>query len=151
MDTPPPSRRSPRSVVQREAGPYFLLEGEGGSSEAPGLNSGGDGDSSRLGQLGYKQELGLRLSAISNFAVTFTAVSVLTGITTTFGTGLEFGGPLTMVYGPSRPVVGLFTLLVGSSMAEICSSYPTSGGLYYWSAKLCGNEWSSFASWITRW
>ena len=28
------------------------------------------------------------------------------------------------------------TLLVGLAMAEVCSSYPTAGGLYYWSAKL---------------
>ncbi|XP_010241137.1 PREDICTED: amino-acid permease BAT1 homolog isoform X3 [Nelumbo nucifera] len=36
-------------------------------------------------------------------------------------------------------------------MAEICSSYPTSGGLYYWSAKLCGNEWGPLAAWLTGW
>ncbi|XP_062109453.1 amino-acid permease BAT1 homolog [Humulus lupulus] len=42
-------------------------------------------------------------------------------------------------------------MLVALSMAEICSSYPTSGGLYYWSAKLAGPKWSPFASWITGW
>ncbi|KAM3693418.1 hypothetical protein ACJW31_08G165300 [Castanea mollissima] len=36
-------------------------------------------------------------------------------------------------------------------MSEICSSYPTSGGLYYWSAKLAGPGWAPFASWITGW
>ncbi|XP_035839700.1 amino-acid permease BAT1 homolog isoform X1 [Helianthus annuus] len=42
-------------------------------------------------------------------------------------------------------------MAVGLSMAEICSSYPTSGGLYYWSAKLAGESWAPFASWITGW
>ncbi|MEU1168278.1 hypothetical protein ABZ372_52170, partial [Streptomyces sp. NPDC005921] len=28
--------------------------------------------------------------------------------------------------------VGLMTLFVGLSMAEICSAYPTSAGLYFW-------------------
>ncbi|KAF5945526.1 hypothetical protein HYC85_015754 [Camellia sinensis] len=42
-------------------------------------------------------------------------------------------------------------MFVGLSMAEICSSYPTSGGLYYWSAKLAGPKWAPFASWITGW
>ena len=28
------------------------------------------------------------------------------------------------------------TLFVGLAMAEVCSSYPTAGGLYYWAAKL---------------
>jgi amino acid transporter len=36
-------------------------------------------------------------------------------------------------------------------MAEICSAYPTSGGLYYWSAKLSGEDWASLASWVTGW
>ncbi|KAF9594102.1 hypothetical protein IFM89_027405 [Coptis chinensis] len=106
-----------------------------------------DEDDSRLKQLGYKPELSRSLSAISNFAVTFSIISVLTGLTTTFNTGIEFGGPLTMVYG--WLIAGFFTLIVGLAMAEICSSYPTSGGLYFWSAKLCGNEWAPFASWLT--
>lgn len=88
-------------------------------------------------------------SAISNFSVTFSIVSILTGLTTTFNTGLTYGGPLTMIYG--WPIVGVFTLFVGFSMAEICSAFPTSGGLYFWSAKLCGNEWGPFASWLTGW
>ncbi|KAK2982001.1 hypothetical protein RJ640_007593 [Escallonia rubra] len=106
-------------------------------------------DHSRLNQLGYKQELGRRLSALANFSVTFSIISVLTGITTLFGNGLTYGGPMTMVYG--WPIVGLLTLSVGLSMAEICSAYPTSGGLYFWSAKLCGDDWGPFASWLTGW
>ncbi|XP_052186011.1 amino-acid permease BAT1 homolog isoform X2 [Diospyros lotus] len=49
------------------------------------------------------------------------------------------------------PIVGVMTLIVGLSMAEICSAYPTSGGLYFWSAKLCGNHWGPLASWLTGW
>ncbi|XP_011070750.1 amino-acid permease BAT1 homolog isoform X2 [Sesamum indicum] len=108
-----------------------------------------DSDDSRLSQLGYKQELSRSLSAIANFSVTFSIISILTGITTLYSQGLTFGGPVTMVYG--WPIVGLMTFFVGLSLSEICSAYPTSGGLYYWSAKLCGNEWGPFASWITGW
>ncbi|EMS55586.1 Uncharacterized amino-acid permease C15C4.04c [Triticum urartu] len=46
-------------------------------------------------------------------------------------------------------VVAFFNGCVALSMAEICSAYPTSGGLYYWSAKLAGNKWASLASWVT--
>ncbi|XP_061990210.1 amino-acid permease BAT1 homolog isoform X1 [Rosa rugosa] len=106
-------------------------------------------DDSRLKQLGYKQELSRNLSAIANFSMTFSIVSVLTGLSTTFGIGLTYGGTITMVYG--WPVVGMLTLVVGLSMAEICSAYPTSGGLYFWSAKLCGNRWGPLASWLTGW
>ncbi|KAL2546138.1 Amino-acid permease BAT1 [Forsythia ovata] len=108
-----------------------------------------DSDDSRLNQLGYKQELSRSLSAIANFSVTFSIISILTGITTLYNQGLTYGGPVTMVYG--WPIIGLLTLIVGLSMAEICSAYPTSGGLYFWSAKLCGNDWGPFASWLTGW
>ena len=43
------------------------------------------------------------------------------------------------------------TLFVGLAMAEVCSSYPTAGGLYYWSAKLArrnGPAWSWFTGWF---
>ncbi|CAA0839825.1 Amino-acid permease BAT1 [Striga hermonthica] len=97
----------------------------GGADEAPYhlLRS---SDDSRLNQLGYKQELRRSLSQ-----------------------GLAFGGPVTMIYG--WPVVGLMTIVVGLSLSEICSAYPVSGGLYFWSAKLGGNYWGPFTSWLTGW
>ncbi|MFS8018059.1 putative amino acid/polyamine transporter I, amino acid permease [Helianthus anomalus] len=115
-----------------------------------------DSGHSRLNELGYKQELKRDLSCcfencrvLSNFAFSFSIISVLTGVTTLYNTGLNFGGPVVLVYG--WLVAGGFTMAVGLSMAEICSSYPTSGGLYYWSAKLAGESWAPFASWITGW
>ncbi|XP_043696295.1 amino-acid permease BAT1 homolog [Telopea speciosissima] len=108
-----------------------------------------DTGTTRLQQLGYKQELKRDLSVISNFAFSFSIISVLTGITTLYNTGLTYGGPIVMTYG--WLIAGLFTMTVGLSMAEICSSYPTSGGLYYWSAKLAGKDWAPFASWLTGW
>ncbi|KAD3642311.1 hypothetical protein E3N88_31535 [Mikania micrantha] len=108
-----------------------------------------DSGHSRLNELGYKQELKRDLSVLSNFAFSFSIISVLTGITTLYNSGLNFGGPVVLVYG--WLVAGVFTMAVGLSMAEICSSYPTSGGLYYWSAKLAGRSWAPFASWITGW
>ncbi|KAL5553834.1 hypothetical protein UlMin_041235 [Ulmus minor] len=108
-----------------------------------------DSGHSRLNELGYKQELKRDLSVLSNFAISFSIISVLTGVTTLYNTGIRFGGPVSIVYGWF--IAASFTMSVGSSMAEICSSYPTSGGLYYWSAKLAGPNWAPFASWITGW
>ncbi|KAH0435238.1 hypothetical protein IEQ34_026648 [Dendrobium chrysotoxum] len=108
-----------------------------------------DSGHARLHELGYKQELKRDLSVLSNFAFSFSIISVLTGITTLYNTGLRYGGPLAMTYGWF--VAGGFTMMVGLSMAEICSSYPTSGGLYYWSARLSGAKWAPFASWMTGW
>ncbi|XP_050372445.1 amino-acid permease BAT1 homolog isoform X2 [Argentina anserina] len=108
-----------------------------------------DSGHARLHQLGYKQELKRDLSVVSNFAFSFAIISVLTGITTLYSTGLKFGGPVSIVYGWF--IAGSFTMVVGLSMAEICSSYPTSGGLYYWGAMLAGPKWAPFASWLTGW
>ncbi|XP_062145324.1 amino-acid permease BAT1 homolog isoform X2 [Alnus glutinosa] len=108
-----------------------------------------DSGHTRLNELGYKQELKRDLSVVSNFAFSFSIISVLTGVTTLYNTGLNYGGPVSLTYG--WLIAGTFTMLVGLSMAEICSSYPTSGGLYYWSAKLAGPRWAPYASWMTGW
>ncbi|KAI9169316.1 hypothetical protein LWI28_010616 [Acer negundo] len=135
-----------RVVEDGAGGEYFPLRN---LEEHEQENDIGSGDDARLKQLGYKRELSRSLSAIANFSVTFSIISILTGLTTLYNTGLTYGGPLTMIWG--WPVVGLFTMTVGLSMAEICSAYPTSGGLYFWSAKLCGNRWGPLASWFTGW
>jgi amino acid permease (GABA permease) len=106
-------------------------------------------DEKRLHQLGYAQELSRTMSGFSNFAVSFTIISILSGCLTLYGFGMNTGGPVMIVWG--WPVVGLMTLFVGLAMAEVCSSFPTAGGLYYWSAKLApsnGAAWSWFTGWF---
>jgi amino acid permease (GABA permease) len=105
-------------------------------------------DEQRLHQLGYAQELSRSMSGFSNFAVSFTIISILSGCLTLYGFGMNTGGPVMIVWG--WPIVGLMTLLVGLAMAEVCSSYPTAGGLYYWSAKLAGRNAAAW-SWFTGW
>src|SRR6201997_2386752 len=106
-------------------------------------------DQARLHELGYAQELMRRMSGFSNFAVSFTIISILSGCLTLYYFGMEEGGPAIIVWG--WPIVGIFTLLVGLSMAEVCSSFPTAGGLYYWAAKLAprnGAAWSWFTGYF---
>ena len=108
-----------------------------------------DSDETRLHELGYAQELRRRMSGFSNFAVSFTIISILSGCFTLYGYGMGTGGPAIIVWG--WPIVGLMTLMVGLGMAEVCSSFPTAGGLYYWSAKLSprhGPVWSWFTGWF---
>ncbi len=106
-------------------------------------------DEATLHQLGYAQELRRRMSGFSNFAVSFTIISILSGCLTLYGFGMNTGGPAVIVWG--WPFIGIMTLFVGLSMAEVCSSFPTAGGLYYWSAKLArknGGAWSWFTGWF---
>ncbi|RJQ80285.1 amino acid permease [Pseudonocardiaceae bacterium YIM PH 21723] len=105
-------------------------------------------DEKRLHELGYAQELARTMSGFQNFAVSFTIISVLSGCLTLYGFGMNTGGPVMIVWG--WPIVGLFTLLVGLAMAEVCSSFPTAGGLYYWAAKLATRNGAAWA-WFTGW
>jgi amino acid permease (GABA permease) len=106
-------------------------------------------DEQRLHELGYAQELRRRMSGFSNFAVSFTIISILSGCLTLYGFGMNTGGPALITWG--WPIVGIMTLFVGLAMAEVCSSFPTAGGLYYWSAKLAPPKNAAAWSWFTGW
>ena len=107
-----------------------------------------DADVETLHKLGYAQELRRKMSTFSNFAVSFTIISILSGCLTLYGYGMNTGGPIVMNIG--WPLVGLMVLMVGLAMAEVCSAFPTAGGLYYWSAKLGGKNGPAW-SWFTGW
>jgi len=111
--------------------------------------SGAKSDTERLHEMGYAQELKRGMGAFSNFAVSFTIISILSGCLTLFGYGMVIGGPASSAYG--WPLVGILVTFVALAMAEVCSSYPTAGGLYYWSAKLAtknGPAWAWFTGWF---
>src|SRR3954447_8642814 len=105
-----------------------------------------DKDKGMLHALGYAQELSRRMSGFSNFAISFTIISILSGTLTLYATGLNYGGPIMEAWG--WPLVSLFVLIVGLGMAEIASKYPTAGGLYYWASKMGGPAWGWFTGWF---
>ena len=105
-------------------------------------------DVERLHQLGYAQELKRGMGSFSNFAVSFSIISILTGGITTYYLGMDAGGPFVITLGWF--IVGALTLCVGLGMAEICSAYPTAGGLYYWSARLATKNKAAW-SWACGW
>jgi amino acid transporter len=103
-------------------------------------------DEQQLAELGYKQELQRAWSGFTNFAISFTIISVLAGTFTTFGQAWNAGGPLAISIG--WPLICGLVLLVAVSMAELTSAFPTAGGPYWWSAKLGGPGWSWFTGWF---
>jgi amino acid transporter len=98
-----------------------------------------------LHRLGYAQQLYREMGGFSNFAISFSVISILTGAIQLFGYGLQFAGPIINTLG--WPVVSLFVLCVAASMAELASAYPTAGGLYFWAHRLGGHRWA----WVTAW
>jgi amino acid transporter len=102
-------------------------------------------DSETLHKMGYAQELSRRMGGFSNFAVSFSIICILAGGITAFQVGFSTGGGFTTIIGW---IVGCtFALIVGLSMAQIASAYPTAGGLYHWSSILGGRGWG----WATAW
>ncbi|MGW7261091.1 amino acid permease [Streptomyces sp. NPDC054834] len=102
-------------------------------------------DDAVLAQLGYHSVLARRMGPFGNFAISFSVISVLSGCMTLYGFGLATGGPAVIMWGWVG--VGLMVLLLGMSLAEVTSAYPTSGGLYYMAHRLGGPRWA----WVTGW
>lgn len=86
------------------------------------------------------------MGGFSNFAISFSIISILTGAVTLYGHGLTMGGPAEMAFG--WPLVTLFTLTVAMSMAELASTLPTAGAMYHWSSSLGGKGWGWFTAWF---
>jgi amino acid transporter len=103
-------------------------------------------DEDHLRRLGYVQQLLREMGGFSNFALSFSIISVLTGAVTLYGYGLKQGGP--MVMGIGWPLVTLMTLPVAASLAQLSSAYPTAGALYHWSAIFGGPGWGFFTAWL---
>ncbi len=103
-------------------------------------------DEKHLAELGYKQELHRSWSGFSNFAISFSIISILAGCFTSFGLGWNYGGPALIAWG--WPFVSVFILLIGISMSELVSAYPTSGGIYWWASKLGGPKAGFYTGWL---
>src|SRR5579875_1093011 len=105
-----------------------------------------DEDERRLAELGYKQELNRSWSGFSNFAISFSIISILAGCFTTFAVGWNNGGPAAIAWG--WPITAAFILIIGFCMSELVSAFPTSGGIYWWASKLGGAKAGYYTGWL---
>ena len=103
-------------------------------------------DELHLAKLGYKQELSRSWSGFSNFAISFSIISILAGCFTTFGQAWNNGGPVAISWG--WPIISAFILIIGFTLSELVSAYPTSGGIYWWASKLGGPAAGFFTGWL---
>ena len=105
-----------------------------------------DDDEKLLAELGYKQQLTRAWSGFSNFAISFSIISILAGCFTAYAFGWNTGGPIAISIG--WPVVSIIILIIGFSLAELVAKYPTSGGIYWFAGKLGGPVWAWFTGWF---
>jgi amino acid transporter len=99
-----------------------------------------------LHRLGYAQELFRTMGGFSNFAISFSIISILTGAVILYDYGLAWSGTAASLIG--WPLVTVFVLLIAASMAEVASAYPTAGGLYYWASRMRGKNWGWWTAWF---
>ncbi|KAG2123138.1 amino acid transporter [Suillus cothurnatus] len=88
----------------------------------------------RLLDLGYRPEFRREMSLFGVLGISFCSIGILNGMSSALQTGLFSGGPLGLFWGWN--ICSFFMLLIACSFAEICSAYPTMGGLYFWVCKM---------------
>ena len=103
-------------------------------------------DIADLHKLGYAQELYRSMGGFSNFAISFSIISILTGAVILYDYGLAWAGTAAVMIG--WPLITVFVLAIAASMGEIASAYPTAGGLYYWASRMKGKNWGWWTAWL---
>ena len=103
-------------------------------------------DVADLHRLGYAQELFRSMGGFSNFAISFSIISILTGAVILYDYGLAWAGTAAVLIG--WPLITVFVLAIAASMAEIASAYPTAGGLYYWASRMRNKNWGWWTAWL---
>ena len=107
------------------------------------MESNAHDDERLLHKLGYAQVLYREMGGFSNFAISFTIISILAGCLTSYFIAFNNGGPVAITWG--WLIVGFFVLLVALAMGEVASAMPTAGAIYYWSSKLGSPAWGWFS------
>src|ERR1019366_4264106 len=110
------------------------------------MSSNLDADAKKLAELGYKQEFDRKWSGFSNFAISFSIISILSGCFTTFGQAWNNGGPIAISVG--WPLIAAFIMVIGLCMSELASAFPTSGGIYWWASRLGGPKAGYYTGWL---
>ena len=86
------------------------------------------------------------MGGFSNFAISFSIISILTGGVILYDYGLAWAGTAASLIG--WPLITFFVLCIAASMAEVASAYPTAGGLYYWASRMKNKNWGWWTAWL---
>ena len=117
-----------------------------GSPAAVGSQANASAQDERVLQgYGYRQELKRDMGFFSSFALSFSIISVTTGIFAVYGSGLNTAGPAFIW---TWLVVGGGQLLVALVFATLAKQTPLSGYAYQWTRKLVGPKIGWWAGWL---
>ncbi|KAJ3969213.1 APC amino acid permease [Lentinula raphanica] len=106
-------------------------------------------DDKELVALGYVPSFKREFSNLATISFAFSIMGLCSSIATTLNTPLLTGGPSSVVW---CWILGAsMCLALGSSIAEIVSAYPTSGGMYTASARLTPKKYRARVGWLVGW
>jgi len=95
---------------------------------------------------GYKQEFRREIKRFASFAVGFSFISITTGIFTTYGSVLNWGGPRGVW---TWPIVILGQLAVALVFASLASRIPLAGYSYQWTSQLVNSRVGWLIGWVS--
>ena len=100
---------------------------------------------SHSNSFGYKEELSRSMNGFSSFAVSFSLISVLTGIFANFNFGYQQAGSA-IIWSWMLVAVGQF--LVALVMSRLSIQYPIVGYGYQWGARIINTHFGFFVGWF---
>ncbi|KAI0036350.1 APC amino acid permease [Vararia minispora EC-137] len=104
------------------------------------------GDEVVLASLGYKQEFKRDFRAVDIFGLGVSVIGVVPSVSSVLVYAVSYGGPFAMVWGWA--IASIFLMCIALAVAELSSSMPTSGGVYYWTYRLSSPRYRSMLSWL---
>lgn len=102
-------------------------------------------DATELKKFGYTQELKRTMGGFSSFAVSFSLISITTGILANFQVGIREAGPA-VIWSWTLVVAG--QLLIALVLAELAARIPLTGYGYQWSSRLVSADYGFFVGWL---
>ncbi|KAK5769350.1 polyamine transporter tpo5 [Elasticomyces elasticus] len=106
-------------------------------------------DDERLAQMGYNQEFKREFTRLSTLSYAISIMGVLGSVPASYAPPLLSGGPATAIW---TWFIGSFlSMTIALSVAELCSAYPTAGGMYFVTKFVVPEKHVPLASWIIGW
>jgi len=117
--------------------------------ERPMGNANTEQDDAAMAEVGKVQQFKRNFGFWTILGLTASMMCTWEAVFFANATAMLNGGPVTLVYGFIYAFLG--ALATASSLAEMASMYPTSGGQYHWAAMLAPRGQKAFVSWFCGW
>jgi amino acid transporter len=110
-----------------------------------GTTDGDQTDANLVSKFGYTPQLSRSMGKFSTFAISFSLMSVTTGIFANYAFGLGKAGP-SFIW--TWPVVAIGNIVIALVLAHLATHVPLSGYAYQWPARMVSRRYGWFPGWL---